>query len=206
MEYDAHGQPHVALNWHNNLLKSAESLLGLCRGLIADNQLNEAEIGFLDAWLQEHRELADTWPGDVIARRLRAILADGVVTHDEAEDLKETLSLITGGFLDHGVVSGTSTRLPLEDVHSILFPDTTFCFTGKFLYGARARCHQATEALGGICQGNVTSSLHFLVIGDLASRDWITTSYGRKIEAAINLKERGNSIRIISEKNWSQFV
>lgn len=91
MEYDALGQPHVAIHWHNNLLKSAESLLGLCPGLIADNELNEAEIGYLDAWLQEHRELADTWPGDVIACRLRAILADGIITRDEAEDLKETL-------------------------------------------------------------------------------------------------------------------
>ena len=45
MKYDAHGQPPVAIHWHNNLLKSAESLLGLCRGLIADNQLYEAEIG-----------------------------------------------------------------------------------------------------------------------------------------------------------------
>jgi NAD-dependent DNA ligase len=206
MEVDAHGQPGLAINWHRNLIKSVESLLGICRGLIADNQLNTAEIGFLDTWLRENQEVARAWPGDVIARRIAHILSDGVVTDEEARDLKETLSQITGGFLDHGAPSGTATIFPTESVHSILFDNTIFCFTGKFIYGSRARCQMATEALGGMCIPDVTQKLHFLVIGALASRDWINTSFGRKIEKAVQLRNAGHSVRIISEETWTQFV
>jgi NAD-dependent DNA ligase len=206
MDIDSHNQPHVAINWHRNLLKSTESLLGLCRGLIADNDLNPAEIAFLDAWLRENREVTKAWPGDVIAARVVQILSDGIVTAEEAQDLKETLSQITGGFLEHGAPSGTATTFPTESIHSILFDDATFCFTGKFIYGSRARCQMATEALGGACIPDVTQKLQYLVIGALASRDWINTSFGRKIEKAVQLRDAGHSVRIISEENWTQFV
>lgn len=120
---DPAGQPARAINWHRNLVKSTESLPGLCRGLIADNQLNEHEVVFLDTWLKENDEITRSWPGDVIARRVREILADGIVTADEAEDLKETLAQITGTDLDQGLVAGMSTCFPVEAVHSILFDD-----------------------------------------------------------------------------------
>ncbi|MEN6586595.1 MAG: BRCT domain-containing protein, partial [Sulfuricella sp.] len=138
--------------------------------------------------------------------RVAQILADGVVTVEEAEDLKETLSQITGGFLEHGAVSGTATTFPAESVHSIQFGGATFCFTGKFIYGSRARCQQATEALGGMCIPDVNQKLHYLVVGALASRDWVNTSFGRKIEKAVQLREAGFPVRIILEENWTLFV
>ncbi|MCK9506427.1 MAG: BRCT domain-containing protein [Porticoccaceae bacterium] len=206
MELDKDGQPAGAVNRLRNLTKATQTLLGICQGLIADNILSPEEIIFLDTWLAENREVAKVWPGDVIARRIRGILADGVITLDEAEDLKVTLSQITGGFLEHGAVSGTATSLPVENVHSILFEQSVFCLTGKFIYGSRSFCQQATEALGGQCVSDVTHGVHYLVVGGLASRDWAHTSYGRKIEKAVMFREKGQPIRIISEENWAQFV
>lgn len=78
MELDINGQPPIQFGWHRNLIKSLESLLGIYRGLIADNELNESEIAFLDAWLKENGEVVEVWTGDVIARRVRDVLADGV--------------------------------------------------------------------------------------------------------------------------------
>src|SRR5690606_15242482 len=97
--------------------------------------LNESEIAFLDAWLRENSTVLDEWPGNVIARRVAEVLADGRVTAEEAEDLKETLIQISGGGLAHGAASGMSTQLPITYTHSILFEQSTFCFTGRFLYG-----------------------------------------------------------------------
>ncbi|MDX7612147.1 BRCT domain-containing protein [Aeromonas caviae] len=41
-----------------------------------------------------------------------------------------------------------------------------------------------------------------LIVGSLASRDWMFTSHGRKIEAAIKNREEGHDIRIINEEDW----
>src|SRR5690554_5494054 len=206
MDLDTDGQPPVQINWHRNLIKSLESLLGLCQGLIADNRLNEQEIVFLDTWLRENTEVTRAWPGDVIARRVREILADGIVTEDEAEDLKDTLQQITGSVTAEGIAAGMAATLPVQKVHSILFEEKTFCFTGKFVYGSRNKCHLATEALGGICVSSVTRQLDYLVIGALASRDWKHTSFGRKIMRAVELREDGHPVTIIGEDNWAQFV
>lgn len=203
---DADGQPPVAINWHRNLLKSIENLLGLCQGLIADNHLSEQEIAFLDTWLKENQETTKAWPGDIIARRVREVLADGVVTAEEADDLRDTLQQIVSGVASEGIASGMAATLPIQKVHSILFEQSVFCFTGKFLYGSRRKVHRATEALGGICLDNVTTKLDYVVIGALASRDWAHTSFGRKIQRAVELRDKGYPIAIISEENWAQFI
>lgn len=200
---DEHGQPvNKALHWHRNFLKSVESLIGICRGLLADGQLVEQEIIFLDTWLKENEQLIKDWPADEIARRLKAILADGVITHDEAEDLKKTLDSIVGGGLEHGTVDGMATRLPVENVETIGFDGKLFCFTGKFVYGSRRKCEQAVIDRGALAHPTVVKDLDYLVIGTLASRDWINTSHGRKIEAAVANKAQGTPVVILAEDVW----
>jgi hypothetical protein len=41
-----------------------------------------------------------------------------------------------------------------------------------------------------------------MVIGTRVSPNWITTSYGRKIQEAMELKSAGSKITIISERYW----
>lgn len=200
---DEHGQPVIkAFNRHRNFLKSVESLIGICRGLLADGQLVEQEIIFLDTWLKDNEQIINDWPADVIARRLRAILADGVITHDEAEDLRKTLEGIVGGGLEHGAVDGMATRLPVEEVETIEFDGKLFCFTGKFVYGSRKKCEQAIIDRGALAHPSVINGLDYLVIGTLASRDWINTSHGRKIESAVANKGKGKPVVILAEEVW----
>ena len=47
--------------------------------------------------------------------------------------------------------------------------------------------------LGAQTNSSINKSVNYLVIGTLASRDWLYTSHGRKIEKALLLK-RGGSI------------
>lgn len=205
---DRDGQPPPSFNYQRNLTKCMQALLGICQGMIADNQLNEKEIYFLSGWLAENDIVTREWPGSVIAKRIKDILEDGVVTQAEADDLKETLSRITGGFLEHGAPSGTSTSIPEAHTGSdeIVFADKVFCLTGKFLYGQRTVCQGATVALGAQCSKDVTLSVDYLVIGALASRDWANTSYGRKIEKAMKQRKNGHHIQVIEEEVWSRFV
>lgn len=202
---DRDGQPPASFNYQRNLTKCMQALLGICQGLIADNQLNEQEVYFLSGWLAENDIVTREWPGSVIAKRVKDILADGTVTLEEAEDLKDSLSKITGGFLEHGAPSGTSTSIQEVNTPSdeIVFEGKVFCLTGKFLYGQRTVCQSATVALGAQCSKDVTLSVDYLVIGALASRDWANTSYGRKIEKAMKQRNSGHHICVVEEEAWS---
>ena len=185
------------------LKRSCESLLGICSGMLADGYLANEEIHFLDAWLADNDDIANSWPGEVIFKRVRDVLADGVITEDEREYLKSTLSDLIGGSIEEtGATSGTATRLPLDDVSDIQIEDCSFCFTGSFLYGTRNLCHKAVEERGGTASGSVNVSLNYLVIGSFASREWVHTSHGRKIEKAMDYKSKGRQILIISEEQW----
>jgi len=205
---DDDGQPIIkAFNWHRNLKKSIESLIGICHGLVADSRLTESEIVFLDTWLKENQEITRTWPGDVLAARVREILADGVVTDEEANDLKTTLASIVGGAPeDIGAVDGMATRLPVDNLDKLDFSGTLFCFTGKFIYGSRHKCEADAIDRGGQVADTVTRNLDYLVIGTLASRDWAHTSHGRKIEHAVTLRKKGGSPLILAEETWVKFL
>jgi len=184
------------------LKRSCESLLGLASGLIADGELNDREVAFLSTWLAEHPELAATWPGEVVCRRVRAVLADGVISAEERIHLEKTLTeLIGGSFSEDGAIPVGSNALPIDADVEVLVPGRSFCFTGQFVFGTRARCERAAIEHGGRVQ-SVGRGLDFLVIGELASRDWKYSSHGAKIESAVAVRQEGGAIRIVSEAQW----
>lgn len=189
------------------LKRSCESLLGIAAGLLADGILDDQEIIFLDTWLNENDDIATSWPGEVVVKRVKDVLADGVITEEEREYLKSTLEDLIGGSLeDSGAVSGMSTRLPVDDIERIEIENNKFCFTGSFLYGTRNACEKAIIERGGEVSKGVRRDLNYLVIGTMASRAWANTSHGRKIEKAMQYKDKGVSILIISEEQWVPFL
>ncbi len=185
------------------LKRSCESLIGLCRGMLADGFLADEEILFLKNWLDENDMLAATWPGEVVYKRINQVLADGVIDKSERKYLTDTLeSLIGGTMQETGATEGLPTDLPVEDVESIAFPSSSFCFTGTFLFGTRAACHKATESAGGIAAKGITKKLDYLVIGTNTTESWANTSFGRKIEKAVDYRSSGVPLAIISEACW----
>jgi NAD-dependent DNA ligase len=189
------------------LKRSCETLLGLCSGLLADGQLVDEEIRFLDTWLADNSDISSTWQGEVIFARIRDILSDDVITEEERDYLKTTLSDLLGGTLEEtGATSGVATRLPVDDIETIVITNNVFCFTGNFLYGTRKACERVIIERGGETSSSIKTSLDYLVIGTLVSRDWAHTSHGRKIEKAIDYKNKGRPIQIVSEEQWVQFI
>lgn len=175
--------------------------------MMADGRLDDEEIKFLNVWLLDNEELRHCWPGDVVYRRVRDVLDDNIITEDERRYLEQTLSQLIGGTLQEtGAAFGGATKLPVEDVNEMVIEGKQFCFTGKFLYGTRAACVRAVEARGGGFLPRVRQDLDYLVIGTLASHDWVNTSHGRKIEQAMNYKGKGIEISVVSEESWVQFL
>ena len=139
----------------------------------------------------------------MIYQRVNEVLADGIITEEERRYLEKTLTDLIGGTLqDIGATSGLPTNLPIDNIDNIEIKNKCFCFTGTFLYGTRSACERAVIQRQGTVSPRVILDINYLVIGTLITKEWAYTSYGRKIEKAIEYKKRNPEILIISENQW----
>lgn len=86
------------------------------------------------------------------------------------------------------------------------FTGKRFCLTGQFLTGTRHHCEEQITSRGGVCLPAIRRDLTYLVVGTLSSRDWIHSSWGRKVESAISYRQKYGSPFIVSEKHWAGFL
>jgi len=207
-DLDANGQPlREGFNFSNNALKAVNTLYGLCMGVLADGKVDDNEVLFLDTWLKGNQAYIEHYPLNVLADRLDDILADGVISQQEKEDLQLMLGQLVGGTIeDTGAAGGNSTSMPIDKVECIEFDDKVFCFTGKFIRGQRSACEQLVIEKGAVAAKGVTKKLDYLVVGELASRDWVAASHGRKTEKALLYRKQGSDVLILSEQDWVGFL
>lgn len=190
---------------HRLVTKSLNTLMGIVNGMVCDGCLSETEIRFLSTWMQENEHIASVYPANVIYRRVREVLSDGAVTIDEKEHLLRELSIIVGNDF-----SNTGAALP-EHIHSvfdddphIIFEEKIFVLTGEFLFGTRNFCHKAIESRGGDPTDRITKKTNYLVVGSMASPDWIAANFGRKIQKAAEMAQSGEyEIAIVRETDWA---
>jgi NAD-dependent DNA ligase len=194
-----------AAKHHTN--RAIEHLMGIVTGMVADGVLNDLEIKMLSTWLASHPEATADFPGSVIARAVADAMEDGVIAEGErAHLLKMLTGLASTDFSLTGSVSPEVASLPIEDCVSIDFNNSMVCFTGEFLYGTRAACERLVLKVGAMCADNVSKKVDILVIGTRVAPDWAHTSFGRKIQRAVELQEEGHAIEIISEKRMMEAV
>jgi hypothetical protein len=208
---DEHGQPFriSKANYDNNVSKSIDQLYGLCAGILADGIICDAEIQFFYDWVQKFNTYEPIWPFTDILSRLDRIFADGKIDDDERSDLAEIMKQITGHNLYEAPQETFSSELPLDvpAPECIHFAGNEFVPTGRFAFGTRQKVADAILSLNGIVKDSMpTQKTRYLIIGIFASRDWYHTNYGRKIERAVELRESGHTISIISEEYWRKFV
>ena len=179
-------------------------MTGLAAGIVADGKVNQKEAEYLHGWLRYNSGLVKNPLLKPLYEQVEEMLSDNVLDADEAEDLLQTLKTLADyGNLTTGEMP-TATTLPLDDpTPKIAFQGQAFLFTGTFAYGKRDLCHQAVKELGGECLKGVTKSLDFLVIGSYVTDSWKHTTYGRKIEKAVDYRSRGCPLNIISEAHWA---
>ena len=179
-----------------------DELIGISRGVIADGVVDESEAIFIGQWIENHREIANRWPVNVLYTRLVEMLKDGILEPDEQRELLATLKDITGGVSVYRE-SSKSTTLPVTQPHpDILFEGSVFCLTGRFVFGSRMECEDYIVDLGGVVIPAPTTDTDYLVIGEVGSPDWAHSTFGRSIEKAIELREHGHPISIVSEEHW----
>jgi hypothetical protein len=86
----------------------------------------------------------------------------------------------------------------------IIFEGRSFCLTGVFETenGDRNKCEDTVRARGGVCWQHPSHDLDYLVIGTFVENAWAHKRYGRKIEAALELKRNRAKCGIVSEAHW----
>jgi len=189
--------------------RNIDELLGIAKGILADNIVTQEEVEYMTAWIESHftQEDIDNYPLNIIYDRIKSVLEDGKLSSTEAEDIKALLTMFTGDKPVSEQVSEMTSTLPLcSPAPDVEFKDKTFCFTGAFTIGTRTQCEAIIKSLGGKTAKSVSKKVDYLVIGIIGSGAWIHSSYGRKIEKAVEIREKHKSLSIISEEHLIKFL
>jgi hypothetical protein len=102
----------------------------------------------------------------------------------------------------------TSKEMLDDPAPEVVFEGRSFCFTGIFVFGDgdRNQCEAAVRTRGGMCYTHPTCDLSYLVVGSFTEPAWAHKNYGRKIEAALELKSHRSNCKIISEEHWTKYL
>jgi len=117
------------------LSAAATELIGLCRGLVADDRITTAEVRVLAAWLEQTGPGED-WPVSEIAQLVEQILEDGAVTAEEKAQLKTLIEQV----LSHqpeGAQVDSSVEVAVEQSSVVTTPSPDFCFHLDLKQGSR---------------------------------------------------------------------
>ncbi len=157
----------------------------------------------LRTWLSANPNIANTWPGSSVNATIEDALDDGVIDHTERENLLSLLAgLSTNQFADTGSASAEVVALPLDTDCQVILNGAKVCLTGEFTYGSRGECELATTNAGAKLRSTVNGKTDYLVIGAMVSSAWAHTTFGRKIQQAIDAQADGSKVKIISEERW----
>jgi hypothetical protein len=168
------------------ITKAIEHLTGILDGITADGRLDPRVVQFLSTWLSAHPEAAQAWPGNIVNRKVREVLSDGLITTEELTHLMGVLTeLGATQFASTGSASPEVNALPIQDAVTVTMRDAGLAL-----------------AAGAMPVDSVSKKVDYLVVGTRVSGAWAHTSFGRKIQRAVELQEQGHAIEIISERRW----
>ena len=89
----------------------------------------------------------------------------------------------------------------------IVVPGSVFCLTGASARAERKGIQALIEAVGGIFSNSVNRKTNYLVVGAAGNPCWAFSCYGRKVEAAVELRKAGHKITILHESDlWDELI
>ncbi len=186
--------------------RQIDELIGIARGLVADKQINQAEVEFLQKWLAANLHISDQPVVRVLYNRITEMLADGIIDDEEKVELLDTLKQFSNRDIGGLGEILKSTSLPLDEPEPALtFAGQRYCFTGTFNFGCRKECERAVGNLGAEV-GSLTQKTNVLVVGIYATDSWKHSSFGNKIMKASQWRDAGLPISIVSEIHWKSYI
>ncbi len=207
--YDSENSPY------DDLKEEMRCLHGFIQGVGINKIINATELGALKNWMIYHESVIDKWPFNELYQLINNILADGIVTKEEQEQFLNFINDFTEkkaqNIKDESVFVNKwmATNAPtVETIKSVVnkncnidIKGKTVCITGVMKV-KRALVFDIVTERGGIPKKDVTLNLDYLVIGALSNPCWQYTTYGRKIETAMQYNHHGSKINIVSENDF----
>jgi NAD-dependent DNA ligase len=182
----------------------------MLHGIMSDNKITDTEVKGLKDWINENDHLAGCYPYDEINSVLTTILKDGIVTDEEKTYLKvffsEFVDMKSSTTINKDELEELKKEMTIHGVCSlcpdISFEGKNFCFTGVSSRGTRKQISDVIIALNGKFINSVSKKTDYLIIGNDGNPCWAFSCYGRKVEAAVNLRKQGNRVIIVHENDF----
>ncbi len=179
-------------------------LQGILGGITADCIVTQQELVSLQDWILDHDYLKGYWPYDEVDSLITQVLHDQVVDADEQRMLMSFFDQFciikhnnNGYTLSN---SETITGICSSDP-DIEFPNHRFCVTGHCNQHSRSEIEAIITSRGGTVTSTISKKLQYLVVGAERNQCWRYNCYGRKIEAAMQLRKAGHPIIIVHESD-----
>jgi NAD-dependent DNA ligase len=80
-------RPYYRFTGRARLEKALNSLIGLIEGISIDGVINDKEVAYVEAWLNENRQLQSSHPFSELMPVVDAAIADGILTDDERQNI-----------------------------------------------------------------------------------------------------------------------
>lgn len=178
---------------YSDSTKSLQGLKQIVEKIMVDELITENEINDLKIWLDHNIQLIGNYPFDKINNIVNQVLNDGQITDEEFNDL----NMVFNEFIN-----------PLNSTNDniISIENHCFCLTGTFNNGSKEDIEQKIIDKGGICSKGVSAKINYLIVGDGGSDAWKFGNYGGKVQKAMELKEKGKQIEIISEEDFIKIL
>ena len=201
--------------FYDVITSDIQRLEGVLHGILSDNIITDEEILRLKAWLNDNEHLLGCYPYDEIYSLLTSILSDGIVSDDERKILKiffsEFVNYEKSQIIDSEEIEELKKVITINGICAVCpeinIQSSVFCFTGASSKTTRSEIGKIIESLGGTYKDNVTKSTNYLIIGNDGNPCWAFSCYGRKVEAAVNMRKNGQKIVIVHENDfWDALV
>jgi len=196
------------------LTSEMRKLHGFLHGIISDGVITEDEILALKQWMDVHDGNKNRWPYREIYSLIKKVMEDGKISEDEHDSMMKFFSnfaevknisylkddtLYINRFMNsQAPVLKTVDDIIDKDRH-IYFKNKVFIFTGQMRNGKRKIMEDILKNLGGIPRQIVNKKTDYIVVGSMSNRCWTYSTYGRKIEKAMELNLKGADIKFIDE-------
>lgn len=200
--------------YYDLITGSIQFLQGLIHGILADEEISDAEIHALKQWITTNDFLMGTYPFDEIESLLMSILMDGMVTNDERDMLKAFFSNFIDLRISYNLndfkIQAMKEKYSIEGICAVCqeidFENNLFCFTGESERAKRSDIAELIESLGGEFKNNVTNKTKYLIVGNKGNPCWAFSCYGRKIEDAVTRRKAGQKLVIVNEMDFWDIV
>ena len=170
------------------------TLSALCKDLTNGLTLTDTQILDLHQWMKDNLHLSGNYPFDTIFEKLEVISKGGEITQESREALLSLLQTHTDPVKNKS-----------EDCNDD-FTGKIVCLTGEFRFGSRDAVTEVLKNRGVTVSSSVTSKTDYLIVGGEGSTAWACGNYGSKVKKALELQDKGKTIKIIREEVFVKWL